>query len=137
MDSTGDGRRKVEQTACGEGGRGLPDWLQPLPPPGLEPCRLGCCRWGEPWPGRQSRQELLPHDAPPAVVEAHAADFANNGNDFRAVTCDYAAEDSLCMSVNIGDMLVICSAMDYQGYIFAVNTFKDKSGYIPVSALSA
>ena len=38
------------------------------------------------------------------------------------------------MSVNIGDMVVICSAMDYQGYIFAVNTFKDKSGYIPVSA---
>ena len=137
VDSTGGGRRKVEQTACGGGGRGLPDWLKPLPPPGLEPCRLGCCRWGESWPGRQSRQELLPHDAPPAVVEASAADFANNGNDFRAVTCDYVAEGSLCMSVKIGDMVVIGSATDYEGYIFALDTFKDKSGYIPVSALSA
>ena len=137
MDSTGGGRRKVKQTACGGGSRGLPDWLQPLPPPGLEPCRLGCCRWGEPWPGRQSRQELLPHDAPPAVVEASAAHSANSGNDFRAVTCDYADEGSLCMSVKVGDMVVIGSATDYKGYIFALDTFKDKSGYIPVSVLSA
>ena len=137
MDSTGGGHRKVEQTACGGGGHGLRDWLQPLPPPGLEPCRLGCCRWGESWPGRQSRQELLPHDAPPAVVEASAADFANNSNDCRAVTCDYAAEGSLCMSVKIGDMVVIGAATVYEGYIFALHTFNDKSGYIPVSALSA
>ena len=74
---------------------------------------------------------------PPAVVEASAADFANNGNDFRAVTCDYAAEGSLRMSVKIRDMVVIGSATDYEGYIFALDTFKDKSGYIPVSALSA
>ena len=31
VDSAGCGHRKVEQTACGGGGRGLPDRLQPLP----------------------------------------------------------------------------------------------------------
>ena len=53
------------------------------------------------------------------------------------VTCDYVAEGSLCMSVKIGDMVVIGFVTDYKGYIFALDTFKDKSGYIPVSALSA
>jgi len=59
------------------------------------------------------------------------------GRDFRAVTCDYAAEGSLCMSVKIGDVVVAGSATDYEGYVFALDTFNDKSGYIPVSALSA
>ena len=41
------------------------------------------------------------------------------------------------MSVKIGDMVVVGPATDYEGYIFALDTFKDKSGYIPVSVLSA
>ena len=41
------------------------------------------------------------------------------------------------MSVKIGDMVVIGAATVYEGYIFALDTFNDKSGYIPVSALSA
>ena len=35
--------------------------------------------------------------------------------------------------VKIGDILWIGSARDYEGYIFAGDTFKDKSGYIFVS----
>ena len=71
------------------------------------------------------------------MVDVSDIHFANSGNDFRAVTSDYAAESFLCMSVKIGDMVVVGSATDYEGYIFAMDTFKDKSGYIPVSALSA
>ena len=62
---------------------------------------------------------------------------ANSGGDFRAVTYDYTAESSLCMSVKIGDIVVVGPDMDYEGYIFALDTFTDKSGYIPVSTLSA
>ena len=55
----------------------------------------------------------------------------------RAVTCDYATERSLCMPVKIGDILFIGSATDYEGYIFVVDTFKHKSGYISVSVVLA
>ena len=53
------------------------------------------------------------------------------------MTNDYTAEDSLCMSVKIGDVVVPGATTDFEGYIFALDTFNDRSGYIPVSVLSA
>ena len=115
-------RREVKQPA-----RGIPDWLQPSPPPGLERYRFGCCRSGEPW---------LDHN-PDMVTEASAVCIAANGSDFQIVTNDYTAEDSRCMSVKIGDVVVPGATTDFEGYIFALDTFNDRSGYIPVSVLSA
>ena len=132
----GGGRRAVEQTAR-EGGWGVPGWLQPLPPPGLESCHPGGHRSSEPWPARQSRQDLVPHAVLPAVAESFGGPMADSGDGFRAVTCDYAGECAACMSVRLGDVVVAGSVTDYEGYVFALDPFNDKSGYVPVSALSA
>ena len=63
--------------------------------------------------------------------------MADSGDGFRAVTRDYAGECAACMSVRIGDFVVTGSVTDYEGYVFALDPFNDKSGYVPVSALSA
>ena len=73
---------------------------------------------------------------PPAVAEAFGGHIADSGEGFRAVTRDYAAECAVCMSVRIGDVVVAGSATDYEGYVFVMDPFNDKSGYIPVYALS-
>ena len=41
------------------------------------------------------------------------------------------------MSAKVGVTLVIGSATDYEGYIFALDTCNNKSGYISVSVVSA
>ena len=105
----------------------IPDWLQPSPPPGLERYRFGCCRSSEPW---------LDHNSD-MVTEASAVCIAANGSDFRIVTNDYTAEDSRCMSVKIGDVVVPGATTDFEGYIFALDTLNDRSGYIPLSVFSA
>ena len=39
--------------------------------------------------------------------------------------------------IKIGDVVVPGATTDFEGYIFALDTFNDRSGYIPVSVLSA
>ena len=92
-------RKEVKQPA-----HRIPDWLQPSPPPGLERYRSGCCRSGEPW---------LDHN-PDMVTESSAVCIAANSSDFRIVTNDYTAEDSRCMSVKIGDVVVPGATTDFE-----------------------